>query len=247
MRRGTAIALEEAMRFQRITGLTVKSLVSIGDKNIVEDVMSSKDSKDFRALLQELPRQGWTVEPTERGHWRARPPDQAHGLVHFSESGDSHAQMNIIRDLRRRGFVWPPPSKNEQAGAERMAKDATERLQTELLDRETKPPPRRQFNGIKGLSELAEEQVKAAPLQVVVPSAVIPPADRVGAKTEDQLFNELKEARLMDSLAGDSLKTAKQKLEAAQRELEHAEHEKRMAADDLLKKKAAFDAAYVPS
>lgn len=77
--------------------------------------------KDYRPIITELRLQGWTVEPTTQGHMRAIPPDPKLGLVHFSRSPDVHATRNILRDLRKSGFVWPPLSKNEQAGARREA------------------------------------------------------------------------------------------------------------------------------
>ena len=204
------------------------------------------DWKDYRPIIAELKLQGWTVEPTTQGHMRATPPDPKLSIIHFSRSPDGHATRNILRDLRRNGFQWPPPSKNEQAGAERMAKDSTDQLQKELTkELNGKAPPRH----VRGVGDGLMETKLSKHLTSLHADAT-PPAPRIEApvlKTEDQLFNELKEARLMDALAGDSLKVARDRLAAAQRELEHAEHEKRLAAEDLLKKKAAFDAAYVPS
>lgn len=77
-------------------------------------------ARDFRPIVTELRLQGWTVEKTERGHWRATPPDASKGLIHFSESDDPHALMNTLRDLKRQGFQYPPPSKKQLAGERRL-------------------------------------------------------------------------------------------------------------------------------
>jgi hypothetical protein len=70
-------------------------------------------TKDYKKILVELRRQGWLVEQTTAGHWRATPPDPLAGLVHLSSGAETHAIHNVLRDLRQRGFIWPPPSKNE--------------------------------------------------------------------------------------------------------------------------------------
>jgi hypothetical protein len=70
--------------------------------------------KDIKFVITELERQGWEVERTSQGHWRARPSDKTKQLVHFSTSDDRHSLKNVLADLRRSGFEWPPPSKKEE-------------------------------------------------------------------------------------------------------------------------------------
>ena len=65
-------------------------------------------NKDYRELFQALKAQGWDLKRTERGHWRAAPPDSSKAIVHFSESRERFAQHNAIEDLKRSGLVWPP-------------------------------------------------------------------------------------------------------------------------------------------
>ncbi len=66
-------------------------------------------------LLEELRLQGWKVERTARGHYRAAPPDPTKPLVHFSHysrSEDPTAWRIILSQLRRSGFrdrETPPP------------------------------------------------------------------------------------------------------------------------------------------
>lgn len=78
------------------------------------------DHKDYKMIAEELRRQGWTVDQTTRGHYKAVPPDPKHQMVHFSHSDDHHALLNIIRDLKKRGFIWPAPSKKELAVERRL-------------------------------------------------------------------------------------------------------------------------------
>ena len=173
---------------------------------------STSRNKDYREILDELLVQGWGVETTASGHTRATPPDPAHGIVHFSGSSDPHAKMNTIRELRRGGFVWPPPSKNERTGVRRMV--------------ETTKAPEPHLT-----------------LVVEAPTVIQPPE----AKTVDQLFAELKEARTYDALAAEHLAMCRAKVEEATLALASADREKRMAAEDLAGRKAAFDAAFEAS
>ena len=62
-------------------------------------------SKEIRELVRELERQGWRVEPTKGGHFRAFPP-QGSPVVLPSTPSDRRALANTIALLRARGFVW---------------------------------------------------------------------------------------------------------------------------------------------
>lgn len=94
------------------------------------------DSKDYKAIVEELRRQGWTVELTTQGHNKATPPDSNQTIVHFSTREDHHALRNIIRDLRRRGFIWPPPCKKEIAVERRLEAEARP-----VIEAATEPEP----------------------------------------------------------------------------------------------------------
>jgi biotin operon repressor len=194
--------------------------------------------KEYKEFIAELRTQGWTVEPTSQGHWCAKPPDKALTIVHFSETADVHGRLNVLRDLRKRGFEWPPPSKNEEAGAARMKeeahKDSAATLQSQLLREQAvtqSPPPK--------------TKLPTRSYATVVPETAQPfgPQEPT-TKTEDQLFSELKEARSYHALADEHLKECQRKLEEATRELTSATNEKRKAAEDLAKKKAAFDKVF---
>lgn len=74
------------------------------------------NNKDFRPILAELKAQGWEVEQTKQGHYRAVPPDPSKSLVHFAASLEPHALKNTVHDLRRSGFDWPPPRRSGSGG-----------------------------------------------------------------------------------------------------------------------------------
>ena len=77
--------------------------------------MHSIGAKKVKPVIDELRAQGWKVDPTERGHWKAIPPDKTKEIVHFSLSIDQRAFFNTIKLLEAQGFLWPPKSKNDAA------------------------------------------------------------------------------------------------------------------------------------
>lgn len=70
-------------------------------------------SGDYAKLLTALSAQGFDVRRTGSGHYRVRPPDSTKALVTFAESSTSErAYKNALADLRRSGFIWPPPAES---------------------------------------------------------------------------------------------------------------------------------------
>ena len=68
---------------------------------------------DMGDILDELKRLGWAVSITKGGHFRCVPPDKSKPLVHVSSAQcagtrGAAAMKNVIQDLRRGGFIWPP-------------------------------------------------------------------------------------------------------------------------------------------
>lgn len=64
--------------------------------------------KDTRKILKVAQDQGFTVEITRKGHAVVRKD----GRVITTASGtasDHRARLNLIAQLRRGGFQWPPP------------------------------------------------------------------------------------------------------------------------------------------
>jgi len=178
------------------------------------------ERKHWDELADELRRQGWTVTQTGRGHLQAVPPDRSQGIVHFSHSEDHHAFKNTVRDLRRRGFQWPPPSKNDEAVERRAARETAPVSTTHPED-------------------WIEEHNSAVEAAAPPP----PPPETHEAKME-RLFNELKEAKAYYALTNEHARECEAKLLAAQREMEEAAAERTKAQQALVAKKAEFDSAF---
>lgn len=64
-------------------------------------------NKEVDQLLRELRVQGWRVERTRGGHYKAFPPDPAATPVVIPGTpSDSRSLRNTIGLLRRGGFIW---------------------------------------------------------------------------------------------------------------------------------------------
>ena len=188
--------------------------------------MSSQGAKEFREIIAELRYQGWNVNQTTQGHYKACPPDKTKEIIHFSLSTDTHAQLNTIRDLKKQGFQWPPPSKNEQAGTRRE-----------------RPAPLTQKLDLSGV--LASGDGAAAPPsaeQLVIND--LPPIVETEEARMDRLFKELKDAKVYAVLTEDHVKECKRAVEEATRALAEAAREHDAAAEALVKKKFEFDTAF---
>jgi len=177
--------------------------------------MSAK--KEYKEIVEELRRQGWTVTLTTQGHNKAVPPDPDKMIIHFSTSDDQHALLNTLRDLRRQGFVWPVPSRNELAGR--------------LPDRGSEPlcPDCHQL-----LSE--HTQCLAAP-------ATSPRIETPEARM-DRLFAELKERKTYHELTVEHLRECEARVMEAERALQDARAEHDAAVSALTTKKREFDTAF---
>jgi hypothetical protein len=66
-------------------------------------------NKELRKVVRAAEAQGWRVEATKKG-WMLYPPQTSQGAVavHGTPS-DVRALHNTIAEMRRRGFIWPPP------------------------------------------------------------------------------------------------------------------------------------------
>lgn len=63
--------------------------------------------KDYRAICTALRGQGWALEKTGNGHYKATPPGNGSVVFFSSHAGDHRAIRNTLRDLRASGFEWP--------------------------------------------------------------------------------------------------------------------------------------------
>ena len=178
-------------------------------------------NKDYKPIIAELRNQGWTVDRTGQGHYRAAPPDRSRPIVHFSASDDFHALKNTVKDLAKSGFIWPPPSKKEQA-VERKANGTARSPDDHIAELE------------------AELGIDQAPTTHKHPA----PEPETKEDRMDRLFHELKDAKTYLVLADEHLAECKRKLDEAQRSFADAETERNRAADALKSKKVEFDEAF---
>lgn len=65
---------------------------------------------DLKAIRKELVAQGWRLEDARRGgHTKAFPPDKSMPMVTLpSTPGGGRWLQNLLSQLRRSGFAWPP-------------------------------------------------------------------------------------------------------------------------------------------
>jgi hypothetical protein len=67
--------------------------------------------KDYRPIFAAAERQGFTVRRRPGGHFALHAPTGP-GIVFVSSSPSDHGKQSskrVIADLRRHGFIWPPP------------------------------------------------------------------------------------------------------------------------------------------
>jgi len=183
------------------------------------------ESKESREIVGELRRQGWTVERTERGHYKAYPPDPAQKMVTFAGglSGDHRTVKNAVAQLRRSGFQWPPPKQNGVTYPFRPPPEG--RLDDGTVVRE-------------GDTILANGTViKEHPISVKLELESEPP-------TPDELYAELRAARDDHRLHAELLVEADAALLRAAERTREAKEELQKCAERLRDAKAAFDAAF---
>lgn len=211
--------------------------------------------KEYKEIIAELERQGWSVDITSSMHYKATPPDKTKPLIHFSTSVDPHAILNNIKKLRQNGFVWPPPSKKEEAaerreGIERRAGLSSAVLETMALTVSAEAPTEHS-NGAGGDLVVQTEPKECPSCHFQVNMACSdpfhktfrfadaePPEERM-----DRLFKELKEARAYCALTVEQEEDCRRAFKKAQEELTLACKESADAGEAFTKKKAEFNAA----
>ena len=68
---------------------------------------------DWRDIERAAVDQGWRVERTKKG-LGLYPPDPAHSPVFWHGTpSDVRAIRNMVAEMRRRGFIWPPRLEDE--------------------------------------------------------------------------------------------------------------------------------------
>jgi len=174
---------------------------------------SSAARKDYRPLINELIAQGWTIDETAQGHWKAVPPDRTKPLVHFAMSDDPRGLRNTVRDLKRAGFVWPP------------------------LDHE---PLSTIVDGVPMGDDLDAEIAREVLLEAEGQSQLVPQPIESAEQRMDRLFHALKEAKTYLQLADETLAACSETLRRAQDAFDAASSERTSAAAKLEEIKAQF-------
>lgn len=181
--------------------------------------MSTHALAEFKPVIRALEIQGWRVAKTGQGHYRAAPPNEAAQVVHFGTSSDHRALKNTIAQLRRSGFVWPPPRRvtRERSG--------TNDIEDEMVEA---------ANGGAVAVPEPEPEVEATPPQV----------EENEEQRLERLWAELKSAKVYVSMADEELRTAEQALVAAQATFNSSRTELERAKRDMAERKAEFDAEF---
>lgn len=66
---------------------------------------------NYARVIQALVGQGFTFKVGGSGHWQVRNRDNRLVATMPVSPSDSRGWLNFIRDLKRGGLVWPPPTK----------------------------------------------------------------------------------------------------------------------------------------
>ena len=70
---------------------------------------------NWKKLVDEVARQGWTVEQGRKGQTKLIPPDPTKQIVFIHGTPSDHRAMkNAIAELRRQGLMWPPRGKGKR-------------------------------------------------------------------------------------------------------------------------------------
>lgn len=173
-------------------------------------------NKHYLEIVDACREQGWTVERTTQGHWKAMAPDKSQEIVHFSMSEDYHAYHNTIRDLKQRGLVWPPPRRARASDGANSPDAQIARIQAELDAKNGTPSSRDEINPTP---ETREEQM-------------------------DRLYAELKECRTMVEIAGEHYQACEKTLREAQQQFEKSVEERRLAVNALAAKREEFNKVF---
>ncbi len=178
--------------------------------------------KELKELVSALKDQGWFVERTAQGHYKAFPADRQLSAVVMSDSGDPHAHKNNLKLLRERGFVWPVPGKKD------MSRRIISPLPSlPLLEEQSVPP----VPDVKGVSPLEEK------MDVVI-----------GELKDSRMYLDLVEKDYRQKAAAlESLrKEYEGRIKQAGDNLQAAQHDLATAMNALRDKRRAFDELFDP-
>jgi hypothetical protein len=71
----------------------------------------SNAAKEARDLVEEAVRQGWRLRDMPGKHYFLFASDGVGKVAIPRTPSDARSLRNAIQEMRRHGFVWPPPKK----------------------------------------------------------------------------------------------------------------------------------------
>lgn len=187
-----------------------------------------------RELIRELRTQGWRVEQTKHGHYKAKSSDGKQ-LITFCDSEEVRAMKNNLALLKRSGFEWPPgrPASSQEQQLNEFEREAFS----------VPPLPHHLSPG--------SNRTAAPPVPAVAGGRPEPSARELSDAQMESLFRNLKDARaelgavevkMQD--AGLLVKQAEAALADAQRKADVVREEVETMRRLVVEAKAEFDAVF---
>lgn len=172
---------------------------------------------DVRSLVTALEAQSWKVSKTTKGHYRAVPPDRTAQIVVFSAAREPNTWRNVLEDLRKSGF------RIDDHVAIGNGKRTSEFAECPNCGEST-------FSLEKGLC-----------IGVCAHEA---PVKKHAASSLDALFEALRDAKELHSLAVAESNRAKAELLKAKERVDGCLRAEDETGKDLAEAKRLFDAAF---
>ena len=70
---------------------------------------------DWKKVIREAERQGWTIEHGRKGQLKLVPPDPSRQIVTVHRTPSDHRALeNTLANMRRQGLRWPPKGKGNR-------------------------------------------------------------------------------------------------------------------------------------
>lgn len=83
----------------------------------------------YKELMDACREQGWELEQTTKGHYKAYPPDKTKGLVVFSISRANHrSYKNALAQLVGAGLVWRDREHSPNSGLRLVEEQGDEEI-----------------------------------------------------------------------------------------------------------------------
>lgn len=189
-------------------------------------------ASNVNTLVSELRRQGWDCSiNADATRWKAIPPEKDKRLVTFANHPREQELVQITRELRQQGFVWPPHANGHLDAAARVTSTPFA----------PKPNPASMTLTTTADRQSAEETVGRI-IAAVMPRPATPP---LVIDCDDALaFASLREAKEYERLAAAELVQCNKEVAAASARAADARRAYDDAAQGLQKARAVFDTAF---